>query len=31
VSGRWIGRKDLSDTLSKRRLTLSFKYDPEAR
>ena len=31
VPGRWIGRKDLSDTLSKRRLTLSFKYVPETR
>jgi GNAT superfamily N-acetyltransferase len=31
VSGKWIGRKDLSGTLSKRRLTFSFKYVPEAR
>jgi GNAT superfamily N-acetyltransferase len=31
VSGNWKGRKDLCNTLSKRRLTLSFKYVPEAR
>jgi GNAT superfamily N-acetyltransferase len=29
VSGKWKGRKDLSQTLSKRRLTFSFKHLPE--
>jgi GNAT superfamily N-acetyltransferase len=29
VSGKWIGRKDLYQTLSKRRLTFSFKYAPK--
>ena len=29
VSGKWIGRKDLYNTLSKRRITFSFKYAPE--
>jgi hypothetical protein len=28
VSGKWVGRKDLYGALSKRRLTLSFKYAP---
>ena len=28
VSGKWIGRKDLYNTLSKRRITFSFKYAP---
>jgi GNAT superfamily N-acetyltransferase len=29
VSGKWKGRKDLYNTLSKRRITFSFKYVPE--
>jgi GNAT superfamily N-acetyltransferase len=28
VSGKWKGRKDLYNTLSKRRITFSFKYAP---
>ena len=29
VSGKWVGRKDLHQTLSKRRLTFSFKYSSD--